>query len=83
MIVKLIAMKLRDFNFNLPDQLIAHEPLSKRDERKLMLCSPKQHITPHHQFKDILNFLTPSDVLVFNKTKGFNGRLRKKKNKLE
>ena len=50
-------MKLRDFNFNLPEQLIAHEPLSKRDESKLMICAPKQNQTHHHQFKDILNFL--------------------------
>ncbi len=68
-------MKLSDFDYNLPEELIAQIPATPRDHSKLMILdSKKQEIKDKH-FYDILDELWENDVLVLNKTKVINARL--------
>ena len=59
-------MKLKDFDFYLPDHLIAKEPLADRSESKLMLLKPNFHTK---KFKDLLELVGKDDVIVVNDTK--------------
>jgi len=68
-------MQLQDFSFNLPDQLIALYPSAERSQSRL-LCLDAASGTIHHQrFHDLLDFLQPLDLLVFNDTKVIPARL--------
>ena len=60
-------MKLSDFDYELPKELIAQEPKDDRSSSKLMVV--KQEGIEHKNFKDIINYLEPGDVLVLNETK--------------
>jgi S-adenosylmethionine:tRNA ribosyltransferase-isomerase len=60
-------MKLKEFDYNLPQELIAQEPKEPRDESRLMVVKEK-HIE-HRIFKNIIDHLEPGDVLVLNETK--------------
>jgi S-adenosylmethionine:tRNA ribosyltransferase-isomerase len=68
-------MKKHDFNFELPQELIAQYPLANRSDSRLLTydCAAKSH--GHHQFKDIINFLAPGDLLVMNNSKVIPARL--------
>lgn len=68
-------MDLEQFNFNLPEFLIAQTPLKKRDASKLLVAKYKQKNIHHDQFKNIFNYLQPGDCLVFNDTKVLPARL--------
>ena len=68
-------MKLSQFRFHLPSELIADHPLENRDESKLIVLNRKDHSITHYQFKDILNFFDDGDVFVINNTKVFPARL--------
>ena len=49
-------MKLSDFNFDLPNGLLAQHPAADRDESRLMVLNRKEGSIAHHTFKDIINF---------------------------
>lgn len=67
-------MKRQDFYFDLPEELIAQEPAKERRGSRLLVMSPDGGIIDH-QFPDILEFITPNDLLVFNNTRVIPARL--------
>ena len=68
-------MKLSQFRFKLPEELIAQHPVENRDECRLMVVNRKTGEISHHIFKDILGYFDEGDVLVLNDTKVFPARL--------
>lgn len=72
-------MKVSDFNYDLPEELIAQTPLEKRDESRLMVLNRNKQSIEHKTFKDIIDYLEPGDVLVRNNTKVIPARLYGKK----
>lgn len=68
-------MNIEDFNYELPEELIAQTPLEKRDESKLMVLDSNTGDIEHKKFKDIIDYLNPGDVLVINDTKVIPARL--------
>lgn len=72
-------MKVSDFNYELPEELIAQTPIEKRDESRLMVLNRKKETIEHKTFKDIIDYLEPGDVLVRNNTKVLPARLYGKK----
>lgn len=68
-------MKVSEFNYNLPEELIAQVPLEKRDESRLMVLDREKKTIEHKVFKDILDYLKPGDCLVRNNTKVIPARL--------
>lgn len=68
-------MKVADFNYNLPEELIAQVPIQKRDESRLMVLDKENKTIEHKVFKDILDYLKPGDCLVRNNTKVIPARL--------
>ncbi|MFT7588047.1 MAG: S-adenosylmethionine:tRNA ribosyltransferase-isomerase [Limisphaerales bacterium] len=74
-------MKLSQFDFELPPELIAQYPSEARDESKLMVIDRKSGKIEHLIFKDILNYFKENDVLVANNTRVFPARLYGRKEK--
>lgn len=72
-------MKVSDFKYNLPEELIAQTPIEKRDTSRLMVLNKSKKTIEHKMFKDILDYLEPGDVLVRNNTKVLPARLYGKK----
>ena len=72
-------MKVSDFNYNLPEELIAQVPIKKRDESRLMVLDKKNKTIEHKIFRDIIDYLNPGDVLVRNNTKVIPARIYGKK----
>ncbi len=72
-------MKVSDFNYDLPEELIAQHPYDKRDEARLMVLDRKTQTIEHKVFKDIIDYLEPGDCLVINNTKVLPARLLGKK----
>ena len=72
-------MKVSDFNYELPDELIAQVPIKNRDESRLMVLDRKLEKIEHKVFKDIIDYLEPGDCLVRNNTKVIPARLYGKK----
>ena len=72
-------MKVSDFNYELPEELIAQTPIAKRDESKLMVLDKINKKIEHKIFKDIIDYLKPGDVLVRNNTKVIPARIYGKK----
>ncbi len=72
-------MKLEEFDYELPEELIAQVPISKRDESRLMVLDRKEKTITHEVFKNIINYLEPGDCLVRNNTKVIPARLYGKK----
>lgn len=68
-------MKLSDFDFNLPEELIAQRPLDKRDTSRLMVLNREKQTIEHKHFYDIIDYLQPGDILVRNNTKVIPARL--------
>ena len=68
-------MKVSDFNYDLPQELIAQVPIKNRDESRLMVVNRKSKTIEHKIFKDILDYLKPGDCLVRNNTKVIPARL--------
>lgn len=68
-------MKTADFDFNLPENLIAQTPILQRDTSKLMILDKKTGNIEHKIFKDIIDLLDENDVLVLNDTKVIPARL--------
>ena len=68
-------MKVSDFNYDLPQELIAQVPIKNRDESRLMILNRQKETIEHKIFKDILDYLEPGDCLVRNNTKVIPARL--------
>ncbi|SEL12196.1 S-adenosylmethionine--tRNA ribosyltransferase-isomerase [Aquimarina amphilecti] len=74
-------MKLSHFNFDLPQDLLAEYPSENRDEARLMVLNRKDQTIEHKQFKDLIDYFEPNDVMVLNNTKVFPARLYGNKEK--
>jgi S-adenosylmethionine:tRNA ribosyltransferase-isomerase len=74
-------MKLSNFNFNLPKELLAEFPAENRDESRLMVVNRKTKTIEHRLFKDVLEYFDEGDVMVLNNTKVFPARLYGNKEK--
>ena len=72
-------MKLSEFDYNYPDELIATHPLKDRDASKMMVLDRAGEKVNHSHIKDITNFLKKGDLLVINNTRVFPARLVGKK----
>ena len=72
-------MEVSDFNYELPEELIAQVPIEKRDESRLMVLNREKQTIEHKTFKDIINYLQPGDCLVRNNTKVIPARIYGKK----
>jgi S-adenosylmethionine:tRNA ribosyltransferase-isomerase len=70
-----MGMKLSNFQFELPDELLAEYPAENRDESRLMVLNRKEQTIEHKTFKDIIDYFEQDDVLVLNNTKVFPARL--------
>lgn len=68
-------MKLEDFDFELPEELIAQHPVEPRDSSRLMVVDRKTGQIGHHVFRELPNLLKPGDVLVVNNTRVLPARL--------
>ena len=72
-------MKVSEFNYDLPEELIAQTPIEKRDESRLMVLDRGKQTIEHKTFKDIIDYLEPGDCLVRNNTKVIPARIYGKK----
>jgi len=68
-------MKVADFNYDLPEELIAQVPIQKRDASRLMVLDREEKTIEDKVFQDILTYLKPGDCLVRNNTKVIPARL--------
>ncbi len=78
-------MKVADFDYELPEELIAQQPVEPRDSSRLMVIDRKTGSIEHRIFRDIAEYLRPNDVLVLNNTRVIPARLfaAKKDSKIE
>lgn len=74
-------MKLSNFQFNLPKELLAEYPAENRDESRLMVIDRKKQTIEHKMFKDVIDYFDEGDVLILNNTKVFPARLYGNKEK--
>ena len=70
-----VGLKTSDYYFDLPQELIAQDPLADRSSSRLLVLDKETGETSHHVFRDILDFLNPGDCLVLNNTKVIPARL--------
>lgn len=68
-------MKVSDFDFDLPEELIAQHPLEKRDASRLMVLDKKTGCIEHRSFHDVIEYLNEGDTLVLNNTRVMPARL--------
>ncbi len=68
-------MNISDFDYFLPENLIAQDPLEKRDESRLMIMNRTTGRLEHKHFRDIIDYLNPSDVLILNDSKVIPARI--------
>ena len=68
-------LRTSDYDYHLPPEHIAQEPVSPRDASRLMVLDRTLQTLHHQRFTDILDFLNPNDCLVFNDTKVIPARL--------
>ena len=68
-------MRVSDFDYELPEELIAQTPIDKRDESRLLVYHPKSKRIEHRIFRDIIEYIFPGDCLVINDTKVIPARL--------
>ena len=76
-------MRLSDFKFNLPERLIAQEPVNPRDSARMLVVNREDGSFEDKQFRDFPNYLNKGDALVINITKVFPARLKGYKEKTE
>lgn len=69
------SMKRQDFYFDLPQELIAQDPLEDRSASRLLVLNKKTGEIKHSEFRSIINYLSPEDCLVLNNTKVIPARL--------
>src|SRR5690554_3205902 len=70
-----MKMKTSDFDFKLPEKLLADRPANYRDEARLMVLDRKAGSIEHKSFKDLIDYFDEDDVLIMNNTKVFPARL--------
>lgn len=68
-------MRVDDFDYELPEELIAQVPLTARDASRLMVLTRSEHLVEHRHFRDLPEYLRPGDVLVLNDTRVIPARL--------
>ena len=68
-------MKTADFDYFLPEELIAQTPMEPRDHSRLLVVHRQTHLLEHRHFYDILEYLHPGDALVVNETRVIPARL--------
>ena len=68
-------LSLNDYNYDLPEKLIAQKPVKKRDRSKLLLLNRKTGELSHREFSEIYKYLLPGDILIINNTEVIPGRL--------
>ena len=68
-------MRVDDFDYELPEELIAQVPLAARDASRLMVLTRSEHRVEHRHFRDLPEYLRPGDVLVLNDTRVIPARL--------
>ena len=76
-----MGMKLSQFEYTLPENLLAEFPSEHRDESRLMVVNRKDGSIEHKMFKDVIDYFGEKDVMVFNNTKVFPARLYGNKEK--
>ena len=76
-----MKLKLSHFNFDLPPELLATEPILNRDESRMMVIHRDSGQIEHRKFKDILDYFTEDDVMILNNTKVIPARLYGNKEK--
>ncbi len=76
-----MKMKTSDFDFNLPDELLAEHPAENRDEARLMVVHRDTGEIEHRLFKDVIEYFDEGDVMIRNNTKVFPARLMGNKEK--
>ncbi|MFT6984154.1 MAG: S-adenosylmethionine:tRNA ribosyltransferase-isomerase [Crocinitomicaceae bacterium] len=74
-------MKLSQFNFDLPEELIAEYPSENRDESRMMVIHRDTGKIEHKLFKDVINYIDEGDVMIMNNTKVFPARMYGNKEK--
>jgi len=74
-------MKLSNFNFHLPEELLAKFPSEERDESRLMVVHRKTGQIEHKLFKDVIEYFDEGDVMIMNNTKVFPARMYGNKEK--
>lgn len=72
-------MKLSDFDYNLPQELIAQKPINPRDHSRLLIYNKKLKTIEHKKFYQIVEYLNPGDILFVNNSKVFSARLEARK----
>ena len=75
--------RLSEFELEVPEKLIAKDPLKKRDECKLMVLNKKDQTIEHRMFKDVIDYFNKGDVMVLNNTRVYPARLYATKDKSE
>jgi S-adenosylmethionine:tRNA ribosyltransferase-isomerase len=68
-------MDVKDFDYELPEELIAQKPVKNRDESRLMIVDREKGTVSHKHFFDIIDYLEPGDCLVFNDSKVIPARI--------
>ena len=68
-------MLLTEFDYDLPEELIAQRPIEPRNASRLMVLDPVRRTIRHEKFFDLQNFLTAGDTLIFNDTRVIPARL--------
>ena len=68
-------MKRQDFYYELPEELIAQDPLEDRSSSRLLVLDKESGAVSHHVFKDVIDYLNEGDCLVINDTKVLPARL--------
>lgn len=76
-----MKMKLSEFKFDLPEELIAEHPVENRDESRLMVLHRDTGKIEHKLFKDVLEYFNEGDVMIMNNTKVFPARMYGNKEK--
>lgn len=68
-------MKVEEFDYQLPEELIAQKPLPKRDESRLMVLNPKKDLIEENVFKNLKEYLEPGDMIIMNNSRVIPARL--------
>lgn len=68
-------MNIKDFDFDLPEELIAQTPLKDRTSSRLLVMNREEETIEHHHFRHLIDYLSPGDCLVLNDTKVLPARL--------
>ena len=74
-------MKLSQFEFELPEELISKYPSNHRDESRLMVVNRKEGKIEHKHIKEVIDYFEEGDVMMMNDTKDVNERMNGKKGK--